>query len=111
MMSETKHTPSPWEATENGEIWHRHPAGDRKLCAFRGHTTLDDDLVAGRDCRNAKYAARCVNAHDDLLEACKQLEGSLIPYRKEDCSPARTYLCSRAAVEGIRTAIDKADTP
>lgn len=41
---------------------------------------------------------------DQLLDAYKVLESSLAPYRGEDTSPERAYVCSRAAVQAIRDA-------
>lgn len=53
------------EATENGEVWSRHPACDRQLAVCRGYTT--GEIVDSRDKKNAVLFA----ASRKMLAACE----------------------------------------
>lgn len=52
---------------------------------------------------------RLKGTNQELLEVCKTIESTLIPYRGQDASSERAYLCSRNAIQLLRAAIDKAE--
>lgn len=119
----TKHTPGPLSFDSpppwSGQLFD----SDRRVIAdVKPASGGPDDLECIRNGRllTAAYtsydkhcganAVEC--AEDDLLgellEVCKRLEASLIPYRGEDLSGERTYLCGRAAISDIHDVLDKA---
>lgn len=71
---------------------------------------LEDTGAVGTQCTDRlRTLIAETTGCDQLLAACKLLESSLAPYRGEDASPERAYVCSRAAVKEIRDAIKETD--
>lgn len=97
VVDETIHTPPPW--TNSTALPVRAGEGHRLLLGG------DPPLV---DCRvlseaNYQLAKRCVNAHDDLLEACKTALAESVG------QPSRRI--SYAGLDEIQAAIVNAEAP
>lgn len=73
-MSTLKHTPGPWETAistspeykPNGEAW--------DVCLPDGGDMVADLNNCDNAKANAEHIVKCVNCHDELLEACKIAE-------------------------------------
>lgn len=104
----SEHTPGPWtrggigfpydpeRRTENIYGPHekpKHQSGPRVAT-----------LIGPRSSADAEHIIRCVNAHDDLLEACKAVVNAFALKHSWTEAVAREMSI-------VRTAIDKAETP
>lgn len=73
MPESPKHTPTPWEVTEPMEDYHEFdtPFGYRRENG--DWSTVGWARCASRESTqaNAEFIVRSVNAHDDLLAACR----------------------------------------
>ncbi len=84
------------------------PAGDTRVLLG---TSRMPPLIAIRVLSEANFqlAKHCVNAHGDLLEACKEL--LYVPDVMINAPQATIGKIRRAAEETARAAIAKAETP
>ena len=82
-MSESNHTPIPWQTpSASTGVYSRN---DALIASCGTHTIIE--ALQGRGSptaitertmmANARHIVRCVNAHDDLLAACKKAESEL----------------------------------
>lgn len=66
-MSETKHTPGPWRAA--------HDDTDVRLLDEEGNWIAECKMWEhDQNVANANHIVRCVNAHDDMLEALEAVQ-------------------------------------
>lgn len=104
------HTPLPWR------VFHSGSDGPR-IMPDTGDKREDIKFIAmvnGRDFHadagNAEFIVRAVNAHDDLLEACK---ASLIEFEASHevmlLNPAMRGVKEAAIISSLRAAISKAE--
>lgn len=112
-MSEQKHTPTPWFLV--GTQIYRRPKSD--LYEFGGPVAGDKPMASaskgwyGEDAdgfpaeANAAHIVKCVNCHDDLLEALKGLMADISGGEKS-CGHEFTCVC---AGDKARAAIAKAE--
>lgn len=85
----TSHTSTPWEACGN---LIRGPLSDG------GFLVAETPLFLPNYKADTAHIVRCVNAHDDLVEACKRLIGSL-GVRITDPNNCDDIVYARAALE------------
>lgn len=96
-MSE-KHTPGPWHIHDDPnpdfgvaysihtQYW-RDGTGYHHVVALTNiHSTIDKPTSEA----NARHIVRCVNAHEGLLAACKELQAAILnaKYTTERCQRA-----------------------
>ena len=71
-MSESQHTPTPWEAvTRDHSAIVRTVAGARKVAEARSREPLQIDEI------NATFIVKAVNSHEKLIDAHDDLVGVL----------------------------------
>lgn len=66
----TKHTQTPWKVTQDNGIV---AADGQSVACVSSHIRRDWDVKKA----NAAHIVRCVNSHDDLLAALKELGNQL----------------------------------
>ncbi len=77
-MSETKHTPGPWDVQNKGTLGcrsarHEVVAGINRDGSKNLPTIVRMPDLSEASYANAAFIVRACNAHDDLLAACKSL--------------------------------------
>ena len=97
-MSEAKHSPLPWTVHEVSP----HAKKDNR------RWLVNPDVAVCNDPANAQHIVRCVNAHDDLLEALVETYNLMVTYM-QGTAPTIPPLVERASVMGhAEAAIAKA---
>lgn len=64
MTNETKHTPTPW-VHKDGEVYEEND--------FKIFDAYNSDFLYEEDKANAAHIVKCVNMHDELVEALRDL--------------------------------------
>ena len=71
----SKHTPGPWGLEPNGAAYNlRSPDRASHFLILVGMVDNND----GEFEANAQHIVHCVNAHDDLVKACKLQVGDIV---------------------------------
>lgn len=90
-----KHTPTPWTLDE----YKYELEYDYKISMQGGRYCL----LAGISKENAEYIVQCVNSHDELLEALKQTDATLVSVHNSG------HFDLTVRIEQVRKAIQKAE--
>lgn len=109
-MGEGKHTPGPWFADRDGNVWRRHPAelyqngggvaGDQPIArATVGHFRWENKFPMEAN-------ARLIAAAPDLLEAAKLAEDII-----DDFVAGGPDAKAEAALKALQAAITRATAP
>lgn len=67
-MTDTKHTPTPWELDDDGD-------GDYKIISEEGHLIAVETgyYPIAPSIEDAAHIVKCVNMHDELVEVIERL--------------------------------------
>ena len=97
-MSEIKHTPTPW-IIEHGHM--QQHTDIRYWQITDGQDAIcNNQFCFARDSEaNAAHIVKCVNMHDELVEALKLAHNGIVSYSRDD---------KEATVTMIREALKKA---
>lgn len=76
MTNETKHTPTPWNAEHNDHYWTIVPESRSENDPYQiGDvcSSYPGEMNQGLQQANARHIVKCVNMHDELVEALKNI--------------------------------------
>lgn len=94
------HTKTPWHVAENGtdiDAVDQKPPGTPDWCV----ATVDGGLRPGVAEANAAYIVRCVNSHERLVEALRDM------VELDDCSSPRMYIAAKEGAISLLAELDK----
>lgn len=109
-MSAPKHTPTPWKfsQTHAHTLTIRHADGGGEYVAEIRVGDTPELLLT--DEANARFIVRAVNAHDDLLEALRDLIEWQAVEHEDGCPEDDTCSCAAAPIIAkVNAAIAKAE--